>query len=175
MADKDFSALGDTKYFDKPDTYIGNVNTVVFIVSNLTVSASEAMINCFKPYMNVKTIGTTTYGKPVGLLPVVLENKYEVWYSSFLLRNTKGQGDCYDGIVPDYVDSNDDPTYHFGELGENYLKKAIAIITPTFAVRKQPDIVIQSSSPNQANTTCLKFSSKLFISEAEYIGMRARN
>lgn len=43
-----------------------NLNTVYFIVSGSTASASELIINAMSPYINVKLVGTQTYGKHVG-------------------------------------------------------------------------------------------------------------
>ncbi len=42
-----------------------NLTDISFIVSDETASASELLINGLRPYMNVKLIGTTTYGKYV--------------------------------------------------------------------------------------------------------------
>ena len=37
------------------------------MTSQQTASASELIINCLKPYLNVVTVGDKTHGKPVGM------------------------------------------------------------------------------------------------------------
>lgn len=44
-----------------------NLERVFFITSENTASASELVINCLNPYMDVYTIGSKTHGKPVGM------------------------------------------------------------------------------------------------------------
>ncbi|NJO69157.1 MAG: peptidase S41, partial [Bacteroidetes bacterium] len=43
-----------------------NLSDVYIITSDNTASASESVINGLKPYINVVTVGTATYGKYVG-------------------------------------------------------------------------------------------------------------
>lgn len=45
---------------------ISGLTKLYVLTSNSTASASEMIINGLKPFMEVKTIGTTTYGKNVG-------------------------------------------------------------------------------------------------------------
>ncbi|MFV0248075.1 MAG: S41 family peptidase [Tenacibaculum sp.] len=42
------------------------LDEVYFIISNSSASASELLINCLTPYIDVKTVGDTTTGKYVG-------------------------------------------------------------------------------------------------------------
>lgn len=129
--DVDYSISGNTeKFIKKGALNTSSATNVVFIVSGGTASASELVINSLKPYMTVKLIGTKTYGKPVGFFPITIENKYEVFYSLFSSKNSKGEGDYYDGIVPEVVDNFDDPLFNFGEAKENYTAKAINLIAP---------------------------------------------
>src|SRR4030095_9296245 len=44
------------------------LSRVFFIVTGSTASASELLINNLRPYMTVKLVGDTTYGKPFGFL-----------------------------------------------------------------------------------------------------------
>lgn len=134
--DVNYSIAANTVNFAKkgPLTTIANV---VFIVSSNTASASELVINSLKPHMNVSLVGLTTYGKPVGFFPITIENKYDVYYSMFETKNSLGQGTYYDGFVPDVRD-NEVPAntimYDFGDVNDNYLKKALNIIAPGVAV-----------------------------------------
>jgi len=136
-ADVNFSVSGNTERILKAgplNTGSSSISKVVFIVSGSTASASELVINCLKPYMTVKMVGTKTYGKPVGFWPVKIENKYEVFYSLFQSKNSLGQGDYFDGLTPDIVDDFDDPRNNFGDPREYYTSLAIYEIAPNSAV-----------------------------------------
>ncbi|MES2418103.1 MAG: S41 family peptidase [Bacteroidota bacterium] len=131
-ADLDYSVTGNTQRFQKsgPLNRSNTISNIVFIVSGGTASASELVINSLKPYMNVKLVGTKTYGKPVGFSPMTIENKYDVYYSLFQTKNANGEGDYFDGMTPDIVDDYDDPLYNFGDADENYTAKAISLLAP---------------------------------------------
>lgn len=108
---------------------LNTVTNVVFLVSANTASASELLINVLKPYVTVKLVGATTYGKPVGFFPITLENRYEVYMPLFETVNSLGAGKYYTGMVPDQTVS-DNSTYPFGNENEALLKAALAIIAP---------------------------------------------
>ncbi|MES2454665.1 MAG: S41 family peptidase [Bacteroidota bacterium] len=98
-ADVDFSVAGNTFFFDKK----GKLNTLqqlYFLVNGGTASASELLINSLKPYFNVKLIGEQTYGKPVGSFGIKID-KYTLYATSFLIKNSKGEGDYFDGMPVD--------------------------------------------------------------------------
>ncbi len=75
LFDIDYSVQSNVSYFEKNDG-LSAVKKVHFIVSNMTASASEMLINVLKPYCDVQIIGVSkeneqqvyTYGKPVGFL-----------------------------------------------------------------------------------------------------------
>ncbi|WP_169306887.1 S41 family peptidase [Pedobacter polaris] len=151
-----YSVANNTSRFAKKGP-LNNLTNVVFIVSGNTASASELVINSLKPHMNVKLVGLTTYGKPVGFFPITLENKYDVYYSMFETKNSLGQGGYYDGFVPDYSLSEvpaNTIMYDFGNVNDNYLKKAIDVIAPGIVVTSQAktmsarekSLAVQSSS-----------------------------
>lgn len=89
-----------------------NINSIYFLVSPNTASASELLINSLKPVMPTYLIGTysvndnnvtvadKTYGKPVGFfgLPVVNDN-LELYVTSFKMYNRSGEGDYFDGLT----------------------------------------------------------------------------
>jgi C-terminal processing protease CtpA/Prc len=90
-------------------------NNVVFIVSNNTASASELTLNNLKPYMNVKLVGQTTYGKPVGFITFTLndhdstgkENYLADLYAiNFATENSAHVGGYYSGITVDQTASD---------------------------------------------------------------------
>jgi carboxyl-terminal processing protease len=129
----DYTVAGNTETFNKTGP-LTTVSSVVFIVSGNTASASELTINSLKPYVNVKLVGTKSYGKPVGFFPIRLENRYEVYYSMFSSKNSLGQGDYYDGFTPDIVDAFDDPLHNWGDQNENYTQLALNIIAPSVPI-----------------------------------------
>jgi hypothetical protein len=86
------------------------LNNVFFITSRNTASASELTLNNLKPYMNVKLIGDSTYGKPVGFIDFNItmydadhKEKYlaDLYAINFETRNSKNQGGYYTGIAAD--------------------------------------------------------------------------
>lgn len=90
-----------------------NLDHVFFVGSSHTASASELTINNLKPYMDVKLVGDTTYGKPVGFFsfhltdypnggttPKFLADLYAI---NFETRNAKNEGGYFDGLIPDQV------------------------------------------------------------------------
>lgn len=125
MADVDFKESANTYNFSKKGT-LDNLKSVYFIVSGSTASASELLINCLKPYMNVKLAGTKTYGKPVGFFGVVVD-KYTVYMSSFSLKNANGSSDYYNGMPVD-LSVVADGAYPLGDVRENCLKTVLADI-----------------------------------------------
>ncbi len=115
-----------------------NLSRVFFIVSHGTASAAELTINNLKPYMDVKLIGDTTYGKPVGFfgIPIsfVTEDKgydhvADMYAINFQSVNSKGAGDYYSGMAPD-VFLYDYIGYNWGDTEDprlasifNYIEK----------------------------------------------------
>ena len=135
-ADVDYSIEGNTNKFNKKGNLTG-IKNVVFIVSGGTASASELTINCLKPVVNVKLVGAQTYGKPVGFFPVTIENRYDVYFSMFETKNSKGEGSYYAGFKPDVIDDNsnssviyDDAMHDFGDVGESYMSSAVNLLLP---------------------------------------------
>ena len=117
-----------------------NVQNVVFIVTNSTASAAELLINNLKPIMNVKLIGLTTYGKPVGFIDIPVGG-YDMYAISFRTLNSNGTGDYYNGITPD-VSLYEDYTHDYGQLTEVYLNQALT----TLGVKSLPILKAQSAS-----------------------------
>ncbi|MES2826624.1 MAG: S41 family peptidase [Bacteroidota bacterium] len=128
-ADIDYSVAGNTNLFSKKGN-LSSVTNIVFIVSARTASASELVINNLKPKMTVNLVGKTTYGKPIGFFPFRLENRYDVYLSLFETKNSAGQGEYYNGMVPDVDGGTDFAEYDWGNPSESYLAKALNIIAP---------------------------------------------
>jgi len=128
--DVDYSTTRNTRTFQKAGNF-QSLKKVYFIVSGNTASASEMLIQIFRPYVDVKIVGMTTYGKPVGFFGVNVD-KYTVYFSSFHIRNGDGEGDYYDGIIPD-IPATDDIGYDFGDVREASLSVVLSDISGTSA------------------------------------------
>lgn len=120
-----FTSTANTVKFEKAGNL--NLSRIFVIVSGNSASASELLINNLKPYMDVKLIGDTTYGKPVGFFPIPVYN-YDIYPISFKTVNSAGNADYYigfvpDKLVPDGVDKN------WGNVDEPCLAAALKYIT----------------------------------------------
>lgn len=127
----DYSVAGFAVNFAKKGTL--NATRVFFIVSGSTASASELAINSLRPKMDVKLIGRTTYGKPVGFIGLNI-NKYQLYVSEFETKNSANQGGYYTGMAPgstDYpgINDADDLTKDFGDPTEGLLAHALNYVT----------------------------------------------
>lgn len=150
-ADVDFSVKGNTYNFEKAGG-LETVKNLYFIVGSQTASASEMLINSLKPYFKVTLIGQQTYGKPVGFFGIKID-RYELYLSSFLIRNSAGFSDYFDGIPVD-ISANDDVTHDFGEENEACMNAVLKTIpgngqksqAKKMSV-KEPDAAASFSSP----------------------------
>jgi C-terminal processing protease CtpA/Prc len=89
-----------------------HLNKVYILTTNGTASASELVINCLKPYINVVQIGDVTLGKNVGSItlydsPTFVSksdinpsHKYAMQPIVLKIVNKDGFGDYTTGIVP---------------------------------------------------------------------------
>jgi len=101
-----------------------SVSKVIVITTRGTASASEDFINGLKPILDVRTLGDTTNGKPVGMVGFPYQTSYMFWPITFSLVNSAGQGGFYNGFAPDkYV--IDDITHDWSDRNEACLKEAI--------------------------------------------------
>ncbi len=131
-------------------TRIGNGNlinnlrlTKIYILTTKsTASASELVINCLKPYMNVIQIGTTTTGKNVGSITMYdssdfskqgINPNHRYAMQPIVLRTAdkNGFGDYSQGIIPDTTNNLSENLGNLGILGnpaEPLLAKALNIV-----------------------------------------------
>lgn len=98
-----------------------------------TASASEAVINCLRPYMagHLYQVGTPTFGKNVAQALYTSEEHpaLELWLTTFLLANSQGFGDyAEEGLLPDF-ELSEPYGNPLGELGseEDLLMQPILI------------------------------------------------
>jgi len=130
---------------------------VYFIVSKESASASELLINGLKPYMNVKVIGSNTYGKYVASLTLkdydsndklVTTHKYAMQPIVAKYANSLGVSDFVDGLSADYSSKEDvGNLLPFGDENETMLKvtldiikglKSQSIVTPSSLANSKP-------------------------------------
>ncbi|TMI90946.1 MAG: hypothetical protein E6H06_17040, partial [Bacteroidetes bacterium] len=120
-----FSSSANTVKFQKAGSL--NLPRVFFIVTGNTASASELLINNLRPYMDVKLIGDTTYGKPVGFFPIPIYN-YDIYPISFKTVNSAGSADYYTGFAPDKLVA-DGVNKNWGDITEPSLAAALEYIS----------------------------------------------
>jgi carboxyl-terminal processing protease len=112
-----------------------NLKTIYVLVTDMTASASELVINGLKPYANVILIGTKTEGKNVGSITIEDESKYD-WYMQPIvckLYNAEDKSDYEDGMTVNYeLDEarlqNMDSFLELGDTNELLLNAALGII-----------------------------------------------
>lgn len=115
-------AAGNQEVFAKRGSLNG-LTRVYFLVTDGTASASELLINNLKPVMDVKLIGKTTYGKPVGFFAIHID-KSDLYIPQFQTKNQLNQGDYFSGMTVD-KDVSDDLTKDFGDVSEKMLAQAL--------------------------------------------------
>jgi carboxyl-terminal processing protease len=164
-ADVSYATEDNMAVFAKKGPLSG-VKNVVFIVTGGTASASELTINSLKPVVNVKLVGKTTYGKPVGFFPVTIENRYDVYFSMFESKNSKGEGSYYAGFKPDVADNGadvfDDAAHDFGDEAESYTSSAINLLAPNaVSTSSKATMSTGMQSGNLKGRTLTDYSGKL--------------
>jgi len=109
-----------------------NLGQIIFITSRGTASASELVINCLDPYMDVILIGDNTYGKPVGAFPLSGYNRtlkastIELVPITFATANAEGKAEYFDGFPADYA-IGDSPQFNWGDSEDIRLAAALKI------------------------------------------------
>ena len=143
-----------SKLLDNTPITMLNLNKVYILTTDGTASASELVINCLDPYIDVVQIGTTTYGKYVGSITLYdspnfdkqnanSNHKYALQPIVLKSTNVNGVSDYYNGLIPDYpisYQTSSGTEYEgenildmgiLGNVNEPFLAKAIALITGT--------------------------------------------
>lgn len=118
------------------------MTTVYVLTSKSTASASELVINCLEPYINVVQIGDNTVGKNVGSITLYDSPSFGKTYRNphhryamqpivLKIVNKNGFGDYQqNGLAPDYFQPEDlDNIGTIGTESEPLLSTAIAVIT----------------------------------------------
>jgi C-terminal processing protease CtpA/Prc len=133
-----------------------SISKLIVITTRGTASASEDFINGLKPVFDVKTIGDTTNGKPVGMVGIPYNKDYMFWPISFSLVNASNQGEFYKGIPPIKVVA-DDFTHDWNDRKEACLREAIyylehdAVSTKSLSVEQKVRTVKFDETPRINN------------------------
>ena len=104
-----------------------NLSRVYILTTRSSASASELIINCLKPYINVVQIGTTTYGKYQASVTLYdsenfsnqnLNRSHSYALQPLVLKtlNVNGVTDYYNGINPDY--EYEERAFDMGQVGD---------------------------------------------------------
>ncbi len=126
FADVDFSVSANTVRFSKSGS-LNNIRKIIFIVSSETASAAELLINIFRPYIDVKLVGSKTYGKPVGSFGIGL-GRFMLYLSQFHILNANNDGYYFEGLEAD-IPAIDEVTKDFGDISEDALAQAMHYLT----------------------------------------------
>ncbi len=104
-----------------------NLSRVFILTTRSSASASELIINCLKPYINVIQIGTTTYGKYQASVTLYdsenfsnqnVNRSHNYALQPLVLKtlNANGVTDYYNGISPDY--EYEEKAFDMGQIGD---------------------------------------------------------
>ena len=144
--EKDFVTLShnlankkeDKSYSIKRTANSLDLSRLYIITGARTASASESMINCLSPYMEVITVGGQTYGKPNGMYVFLYPQKakakdidYAILPICFYCMNSEGKADYDNGITP--KNKRYDDLYHDFSGEEDLIKACLVhIATGTY-------------------------------------------
>ncbi|MEX0844915.1 MAG: S41 family peptidase [Balneolaceae bacterium] len=112
-----------------------NLDRAYFLTTSGSASASELLINGLKPYMDVISIGTPTFGKFYGSYVLTGNqatppNNYAIVPVTLKYANADGITDFRDGLQPDYeVEEDILQPKAIGDTTDALLAKALHLIT----------------------------------------------
>lgn len=131
----------DKSYTIKRTANSLDLGKIYIITGTRTASASESMINCLSPYMEVQTVGGQTYGKPNGMYVFLYPQKakekdidYAFLPICFYCMNSEGKADYDNGITP--KNKRYDDLYHDFSGEEDLIKACLEHI----ATGSYPDL-----------------------------------
>ena len=117
-----------------------NLNRVYILTSRSSASASELVINCLAPYIDIVQVGTTTYGKYQASVTLYdsenftsqnINPSHTFAIQPLVLKtlNVIGQTDYFNGLIPDF--EFEEKPYDMGTIGninEPLLNQTINLI-----------------------------------------------
>ena len=129
-----------------------NLSRVFILTTRSSASASELIINCLKPYINVIQIGTTTYGKYQASVTLYdsenfsnqnVNRSHNYALQPLVLKtlNANGVTDYYNGISPDY--EYEERAFDMGQVGninEPMLNFTFGIIDSRISLDIKPEL-----------------------------------
>ena len=129
-----------------------NLSRVFILTTRSSASASELIINCLKPYINVIQIGTTTYGKYQASVTLYdsenfsnqnVNRSHNYALQPLVLKtlNANGVTDYYNGISPDY--EYEERAFEMGQVGninEPMLNFTFGIIDSRISLDIKPEL-----------------------------------
>jgi len=122
--DKQSSRNTAYRFESKPQALA--VSRLVVIATEASASASEAVINGLRPYMEVTVVGERSYGKPVGQYGFDFCEKV-LYPVAFLVTNARGEADFFSGIPAD-CPAADDLDRPLADPREASLAEALAVL-----------------------------------------------
>lgn len=129
-----------------------NLSRVFILTTRSSASASELIINCLKPYINVVQIGTPTYGKYQASVTLYdsenfsnqnVNRSHNYALQPLVLKtlNVNGVTDYYNGINPDY--EYEERAFDMGQVGdlnEPMLNFTLDIIDSRISLDLKPEL-----------------------------------
>ena len=129
-----------------------SLSRVYILTTRSSASASELIINCLKPYINVIQIGTTTYGKYQASVTLYdsenfsnqnVNRSHNYALQPLVLKtlNVNGVTDYYNGINPDY--EYEERAFDMGQVGdlnEPMLNFTLDIIDSRISLDLKPEL-----------------------------------
>ena len=129
-----------------------NLSRVFILTTRSSASASELIINCLKPYINVVQIGTPTYGKYQASVTLYdsenfsnqnVNRSHNYALQPLVLKtlNANGVTDYYNGISPDY--EYEERAFDMGQVGninEPMLNFTFGIIDSRISLDIKPEL-----------------------------------
>lgn len=153
------------KYF-APTAQSVTPTKIAFIGTGRTASASELVINGFVPYLgnNMALIGTNTYGKPVGQIPVDRANCDDrLRIVALAVQNSARSAAYYDGLattVPNTCQASDDISYPLGDNREQSVARALDFLAGRTCSR------ISASTGSSAQRETVRFDERTLLQPA---------
>jgi C-terminal processing protease CtpA/Prc len=130
-----------------------NLSRIYFITTQATASASEALINGLKPFMDVYLVGTDTHGKPVGMYAFYDNQRHYAFLPvCFRVANANEESDYYTGLPAD-AEVADDLSERFGSSEEDCLEQALFHIENGYFLTTKS---VKTSSYNKVEYKSLK-------------------
>lgn len=121
-----FNYVFNSSAATQPAQPLEGLSRVFVIASSGTASASELVINSLKPFRNVVTIGSSTFGKPYGFVP---REACGTTYSAVNFDSVNAQGvGGYTSGLPVTCAVSDDLSKALGDPAERRIAAALSYI-----------------------------------------------